>query len=124
MRLLAAADSGDLAMAQQALKAGAVPDCRDMQGLTPLHVAVRGGHQRVVRLLLAAGAIVDCRHSSSGTTPLHTAARHGRRDCSLLLLDCGANPDLKDWTGKTPLQVAISLRQSEVAEVLRANGGR
>ncbi len=51
-------------------------------------------------------------------TPLHRAARHGAQRCVERLLDMGADPLAEDVGGTIPLEVALVLGRSEVAERL------
>ena len=50
-----------------------------MLGFSPLHFAVKSQNEDCVRLLLQAGADVNCK-SRDNTTPLHLAARSGNHD--------------------------------------------
>ena len=76
-------------------------------------------HNRVMRVLRAAGAnpncftkpsmetggfLRDCR--TKGETPLHRAAAFGDEESIQLLLDAGAAVDAKDSNGDTPLSWA------------------
>lgn len=89
-------------------------------GETPLHSALctpdRGGHDLVLRVLLAYGAdanratrpsvetgcfMRDCR--TRGETPLHRAAAFGTEATIDLLLAAGARLEAKDMNGDTPL---------------------
>jgi ankyrin repeat protein len=89
-------------------------------GETPLHAALcttaRLAHDRVLRVLLGAGAnpncvtkpgvetagfMRDCR--TKGETPLHRAAAFGTEETIQLLLDAGARIDAKDAYGDSPL---------------------
>jgi uncharacterized protein len=88
-------------------------------GETPLHAAFCKGslaHDRVVRILLGAGAnpnaatkpgvetggfMRDVR--TRGETPLHRAAAFGSAESIQLLLDAGARKDAKDINGDSPL---------------------
>ena len=46
-------------------------------GLTPLHVAVLGGHQECVKLLVNSQVDVNMQDSKSGKTALHCAVEKG-----------------------------------------------
>lgn len=54
--LLQAASAGDEHMLRSLLDDGVHPDNKPAYGFTPLHAAIRGGHEAAVRLLLTAGA--------------------------------------------------------------------
>lgn len=92
-------------------------------GEVPLHAALcstnRLAHDRVLTVLLAAGAhpncatkpgvetgdfMRDCR--TKGETPLHRAAAFGTEETIQLLLNAGATIDAKDANGDTPLSWA------------------
>jgi ankyrin repeat protein len=103
-------------------------------GEVPLHAPLchedRAGRNRVLRVLLAAGA--DPNRATRpgvatgsfmrdvftrGETPLHRAAALGDMEAIQLLLDAGANPSALDARGESPLGWASWHRQS--AAVLR-----
>lgn len=69
-------------------------------------------------LLLAAGCK---RPSDNVTTPLHRAVAEGDVDQMQLLLHQGADVDAKDFSGKTPLFIAVSQRP-EMVPLLLDNG--
>lgn len=67
--------------ALQSLKWAPTVDYPDDNGLTPLHVACREGHDNCVKALLEHGASPLCAAQSSGLTPIHYASLFGHCDC-------------------------------------------
>ncbi|XP_075087089.1 phytochrome-interacting ankyrin-repeat protein 1 isoform X2 [Nicotiana tabacum] len=60
-------------------------------GVTPLHLAAKGGHLRVMDELLERGADIDARTKGvCGWTPLHHAAKKGKRKAIRFLIKNGA----------------------------------
>jgi ankyrin repeat protein len=75
--LFAAASSGDVAAVRRALARRAPVTARRPEGgVTPLHLAAEGGHDRAARRLISAGAQVNAR-DDRGRTPLHAAVVAG-----------------------------------------------
>ena len=67
----------------------------DEHGFTPLHIAAEKNHFRLVKELLARGALLDAR-TESGFTPVGLAAKSGANESCILLLNAGAAIDSAD----------------------------
>ncbi|MHB8644124.1 MAG: ankyrin repeat domain-containing protein [Gaiellaceae bacterium] len=65
-------------------------------GFTALHLAIFGGSEEAVRLLLERGADANVLATAkiAQVRPLGTAAFVGRPDLAQILIDAGADPDL------------------------------
>ena len=87
------------------------------EGLTPLHLAARGGHDALARLLIARGGEVNAR-ANDGRTPLHLAAKHGRENTAKILLDNGADAKAKDKKFLTANYEAAKAKHPRVVELI------
>ena len=59
-----------------------------------------------------------------GWTPLHLAAYHGQREVVELLIAKAADLNTKKITGHTPLDYAVIVRKTDIADLLRKHGGK
>ncbi|KAI8827749.1 ankyrin repeat domain 39, isoform CRA_b [Chytriomyces cf. hyalinus JEL632] len=105
----AAAASGNAARVAQ-LVASKGPNVVDAAGYAPLHYAARGGHEKVVALLIGCGANVNSRTCGLQTTPLMRAVMGGHVDVARILLEKGADLGLVDGEGR---DVAFFIAQSK-----------
>ena len=110
---------------------------RDRQGrpLLVLVLALAGGRagpggggggaaERVLRLLLAAGADPNARCERDGATALMRNACLGSEAINELLLAARADLDLQDKEGKTALMCAVEFNHSKIALALMGAGAK
>jgi ankyrin repeat protein len=82
--------------------------------------AGRGDMEKVRSLMRANPLTISAREG--GTTALHEATRAGHFEIVKLLVAGGANVNATDFSGLTPLKLAIG-RHPEIASYLRGQGG-
>jgi ankyrin repeat protein len=126
--------SGDLAVVQQLIAAGANVNVVDQQGSTPLHRAVLAQPVEyatgLVTTLLRAGADANAMRSKGGA-PLHNLVFGADKmppqavaQIATLLVQHGANVNLPAaFDGATPLDVAHSKGDQQSAQMLTTLGG-
>ena len=94
--------------------------CGYASGRTPLHVAAAVGSEALIRLLVAAGAILDLPTLHQGDTELHLAVMSGNVDAVRCLIDLGANVSIQNFAGETALKVALRGQLYSTAKSLRS----
>jgi len=98
---------------------------RGTEGWTPLHLASVSSSARAVTALLAAGADITAR-SVYGATPLHLAIHptvtEGLLQTIRALISAGASLHTHDGNGKTPLDEAAEIKNSELQTILKGAG--
>ncbi|MDF2550344.1 MAG: ankyrin-3-like, partial [Chlamydiales bacterium] len=97
---------------------------KDIDGDTPLHMAVRVGHLPIVELLLENGARVDSQ-TKDGSTPLHIACQKGFLEIAQKLLETDKETiAIQAEGGFTPLHMAAIYGQLPIVKLLLENGAR
>ena len=86
---------------------------------TPLMVASKNGHTKIVKLLLEKGADVNAK-----MTALMLAAANGHTEIIKLLLEKGADVNAKNKYGSTALMFAAANGRTEIVQILLEKGGR
>lgn len=121
--LRAAAESGNLAVVEALVGAGAdVNAVRKESGDTALMVAARAGHAAVVKALVARGAKVDQVEPLRQQTALMWAAAEGHPSVVKALVEAGANTKAESKTKITPLIFAIRQGDIESTRILLDSG--
>jgi ankyrin repeat protein len=119
--LMRAAERGDAAEVAQRIAQGDDIYQRKFLGeceVNALDLAIDGGYEDIVRLLLDAGAWPSDRESSLDDTPLMRAARRGHVGIIRLLVERGADMDEHEFAGNRPLMLAALFGHREAVEML------
>ncbi|KAF7920650.1 hypothetical protein BELL_0335g00130 [Botrytis elliptica] len=95
-------------------------DFEPLPRMSPLCLAVRMTHGRVVKLLISANA--DLNWSSNGATPLEIACSIGSLESITLLLEAKADIDCRDDNGWSVLQTATYSGHHEIVQKLLSAG--
>jgi ankyrin repeat protein len=100
-------------------------------GASALHLAVLGGHEDIVELLLENGADLNLKAKDEYRgAPLHWTAFVGDKQMTELLVNAGADINATDKDGYTPLDAVLSNpdldsgSRAETEEYLRGIGGK
>lgn len=101
---------------ERLIAGGANPNARDDNGWSPLHFATQADCAVVTKILLAAGAQINAA-DSNGNTPLSNAvfSYRGNGDAIQLLRSSGADPTLSNNYGVSPVGLARSIANYDVA---------
>jgi hypothetical protein len=121
--LAAAAETGDLERARVVLDAGADPDPPGylrppIEFQIPLFTAAKSGNAAVVRALLDAGATPDLIDDAKQTAIFHATTR----EVMEVLIVAGLDVDARDQFDWTPLVMAVSRCDVDLAAALLAVG--
>ena len=117
-----AVKNGQNELVQLLLNQGVVtPNLIKVNGQTPLHIAIDGGHSKMIKTLLDAGANPEIK-DSRGQTALLQAINSGDDKVVTTLLAANANPDVKNNNGETALHVACQKRNLGIIKQLLMHG--
>lgn len=103
--LFHALKSGQTLRAKHLLKSGIAPTYKNLEGETPLGIAVTRGWASMVVELLENDANIN-EKGARGVTLIHAATARGLTDVAKLLVKRGLNPAKKTDKNWTPLHVA------------------
>lgn len=106
------------------LENGAEPTKEDDSGYTPLLNTVKYKCETTFHLLLAINIPDDKAKANYMEQALLYAARNGNRDYVLALIRAGTRLECVDWTGGTPLLLAINHGHVQTARMIAKYGSR
>ena len=89
---------------------------------TALHAAAYAGRARAAQLLIQNGIAVDQKGPFNGYTALHDAVSQGHLETAKVLVSGGADVNLRNGSGSTALEMAISRQDTRMEKLLRAAG--
>jgi uncharacterized protein len=90
---------------------------KDKAGYTALHFAAQNFHLNIAKILLESGVSVDPQ-DMHGNTPLWRATFNskGKGEMIKLLLSYGADKNLKNSSGKAPIDLAKTIANYDLAQ--------
>jgi ankyrin repeat protein len=110
-------------VAQLLITKGADVKAKNSSGDTPLYLALRNNQKDLVQLLIAKGADINTVNNSK-ETPLQLALRNNWKDKDVvrLLVSKGADVNANPNSSPTPLYFALLNNNTDIAQLLIANG--
>ncbi|MEO5984304.1 MAG: ankyrin repeat domain-containing protein [Ferruginibacter sp.] len=113
-----AAVAGNSKRTTELLSKGANVNGRGMHAMTPIMSAARGGHLKVVELLVAKGADVNS-HNDSGSA-LMWAVDSGSEELVSYLLRSGVDAQWTNALGSSALDFAREQKKTNIVRLLEA----
>jgi len=114
----------EAAVTADSVQCQSVIDLKNYHGEHCVHLATFGQHTNFLRLLSWNGADMNATEGRSGKTALHYAVN--KRDLNLvgfLATGCRVNLNVRDWSGRTPLQCALINGDQDIVAILAAIPG-
>lgn len=121
--LIRAVKNGDVATAKNLLEGGADPNLAGLDGLPPLHWALKGDSKEIEKLLRRHGATVSKELASA--QKLFDAIEGGALNMLRSIAKSGGNLEVRDSLAsarQTPLIVAINAKRYEATRILVESG--
>ncbi|KAK6958880.1 ankyrin repeat protein [Biomphalaria glabrata] len=119
--LLIAADSGQKLTLVLLLKNKANPNCRDINGNTPLILCAQNGFLEMVRILINNGASVNEQNNVGDTALILSIRKSGSSEMARLLCN-SVNVNIQNKDGYTALMKAIESVDPDTIKILIING--
>jgi ankyrin repeat protein len=118
-----AAQGGHMSVVRLLIENGANLNSGNLREKSPLFMAYENNEASTVRLLLDKGADINAKDDCEWTLT-HHAALDGKRELARLFINKGARVNSLSYGGQTPLDVALWFKETEIAALLRAHGGK
>ena len=99
--------NGDIDTVRYYLDEGVNANAKDFTNHTPLHWAVSNNKVDIAKLLIDRGADLHTKYDNDEHTILHLGVQHNSKDMAELLIENGADVNVKDYSGYTPLHLAL-----------------
>ncbi len=96
---------------------------KDLEGKTPLIVALNSGEREIAEALIAKGADIQAKDKND-VTPLNAALRMGQTEVATALIEKGADVNSADRTGQTPLTLAQQRGATDIVALLKQKGAK
>lgn len=100
------------------LKWGADVKDKTNDNVTVLHLVCEKNNKLLINLFLEQDVDIDVRTNMDGSTALHMLCKKGNEDGVAKLINKGANVDIKNFEGKTPLDVVCDNNLSDIAYII------
>ena len=113
---------GNIEEVEQFLDEGTNIEAFALEGLTPMHLAVRYANEPLINMLLSRGADINANLTFEGQTPLMNASINGQIEMVKLLLDRGADINAKNLEGWTALMEAVENKHNDIVALLMERG--
>jgi len=121
--VIIAAFKGHDQILERLLEAGADLTVLDPgMNATALHAAAYAGRARAAQLLIQNGIAVDQKGPFNGYTALHDAVSQGHLETAEVLVSGGADVNVRNGSGSTALEMALSRQDTRMEKLLRAAG--
>ena len=119
--LAVAVQRGDIPTVEKLLMTGSRSELNMDVDEPLLMLAMRYGHDMMLRCLVSHGADVD-QYDGNGKTLLHYLACTNKLDLCEFVLNAGANTNVRDNENKSPLHYSSAVNQVEMARLLMRAG--
>jgi ankyrin repeat protein len=113
-----AAKAVDIRCIKQLIHQGTNPDMKGDQGITPLYIAAKYGHEAVVEVLAQRTDVNVNSKTPFGRSPLYWPSSMGYERVVAILMEAGADPSFVDGAGDTAVTAARQHGHERIVQIL------